>query len=76
MKREFQGSPPDAVYYFACCALGVNRYTYEELKDPDELRRSTTVVGYLPIHLVVLVAIDLVEMMDGLRREKERITYG
>ena len=67
MKREFQGSPLDVCDYFACCTLGVNWCNYEELKELDELRRSTTVVGHLPIHLVVLLAIDVAEMMDDLR---------
>ena len=76
MKRDFQASPLDAGDYFACCALGVNWHNYEELKELHELRRSTTVVGCLPIHLVVLLAIDVAEMMDGLREEKEGINYG
>ena len=76
MKREFQESPLDAGDYLACYAPGVNWYKYEELKELDELRRSTTVVGYLPIHLVVLLAIDVAEMMDDLRGEKEGINYG
>ena len=76
MKREIQGSPIDARDYFVCCALGVNWYKYEELKELDELRRSTTVVGYLPIHLVVLLAIDAAEMTDKFRGGKEGINYG
>lgn len=81
MRTEIEGSPIDARDYFASCALGVNWYKYEEFQELDDLRRSTTVVGYLPIHLVVLLAMDAAEMMDSLRGRlvekdsKESSTY-
>ena len=76
MRTEIEGLRVDAHYYFASCALGVTWYKYEDLKELDDLRRSTTVVGYLPIHLLVLLAIDAAEMMASLRGEKEGINYG
>ena len=76
MKREIHGSPIDAGDYFTCCALGVHWYKHEELEELNELRRSTTVIGYLPIHLVVLLAIDAVEMTDKFQGGKEGINYG
>ena len=62
-----EGSQIDAREYFASCALGVNWHKYEELKEMDDIRRSTTVVGYLPIHLVVLLAIDAAKMAASYR---------
>ena len=63
MRTEVEGSQIDARDYFASCALGVHWYKYDEFKELDDLRSSTTVVGFLPIHLVVLLAIDAAEMM-------------
>jgi hypothetical protein len=71
MKTEIRGSQIDARDYFASWELGVNWRKYEEFKELDDLRRSTTVVGYLPIHLVVLLAIDAAEMMDNYRNNSE-----
>ncbi len=76
MRTEIEGSQIDASDYFASCGLGVTWHTYENFKELDELRRSTTVIGYLPIHLVVLLAMDVAERMDSLRGEKEGINYG
>ena len=76
MRTEIEGSQIDASDFFASCALGVTWHTYENFKELDELRRSTTVIGYLPIHLVVLLTIDVAEMMDSLLGEKEGINYG
>jgi hypothetical protein len=76
MRTEIEGSQIDARDYFTSCALGVNWYKYEDFKELDDLRRSTTVVGYLPIHLLVLLAIDAAEMMASLQGEKEGINYG
>ena len=76
MRKEIEGSQIDASDYFASCGLGVTWHTYENLKAVDELRRSTTVIGYLPIHLVALLAIDVAEMMDSLLGGKEGINYG
>jgi hypothetical protein len=67
MWTEIEGSQIDASDYFASCALGVNWYKYEELKELDDLRRLTTVIGYLPSHLRVLLALDAAEMMDNFR---------
>ena len=76
MRPEIEGSPIDASDYFASCSLGVTWQTYENFKELAELRRSTTVIGYLPIDLVILLALDVAEMMDSLRGEKEGINYG
>ena len=76
MSTEIEGSQIAARDYFTSGALGVNWYKYEDFKELDDLRRSTTVVGYLPIHLVVLLAIDAAEMRASLRGEKEGINYG
>ena len=76
MRTEIEGSQIDARDYFAYCALGVNWFKYEDFKELDDLRRSTTVVGHLPVHLLVLLAIDAAEIMDKLRGEKEGINYG
>jgi len=81
MRTEIEGSQIDARDYFTSCALGVNWYKYEDFKELDDLRRSTTVVGttvvgYLPIHLLVLLALDAAEMMASLQGEKEGINYG
>jgi len=81
MRTDIEGSPIDARDYFASCALGVNWYKYEEFKELEDLRRSTTVVGCLPIYLVILLAADAAEMMDSLRGRlvekdsKESSTY-
>jgi hypothetical protein len=66
MRTEIEGSQIEARDYFTSCALAVDWHKYEDFKELDDLRRSTTVVGYLPIHLVVLLAIDAAEMMDSL----------
>ena len=76
MRAEIEGSQIEARDYFTSRALGVNWYKYEDFKELADLRRSTTVVGYLPIHLLVLLAIDAAEIMDNLRGEKEGINYG
>ena len=76
MRTEIEGSQIDARDYFTSCALGVNWHKYEDFKELDDLRRSTTVVGHLPVHLLVLLAIDAAEIMDNLRGEKEGINYG
>ena len=76
MRIEITGSQIDARDYFTSCALGVNWYKYEDLKELDDLRRSTTVVGYLPIQLVALLAIDVAEMMDSILGGKEEINHG
>jgi len=76
MRSEIEGLQVDARYYFVSCTLGVTWYKYEDLKELDDLRRSTTVVGYLPIHLVVLLAIDAAEMMASILGGKEGVNYG
>jgi hypothetical protein len=68
MRMETEGSPINASDYFGTCALGVTWHTYEDFKELADLRRSTMVVGYLPIHLVVLLALDVAEMSDILRK--------
>jgi len=76
MRTETEGLQVDARYYFASCALGVTWYKYEDLRELDDLRSSTTVVGYLPIHLVVLLALDAAEMTDSILGGKEGVNYG
>ena len=76
MRAEIEGSQIEARDYFTSRALGVNWYKYEDFKELADLRRSTTVVGHLPVHLLVLLAIDAAEIMDNLRGEKEGINYG
>jgi hypothetical protein len=81
MRTEIEASQIDGRDYFASCSLGVNWYKYEDFQELEDLRRSTTVVGHLPIHLVVLLAIDAAEMMASLRGRliekdgKESSTY-
>lgn len=81
MRTRIEGSQIDARDYFASCALGVHWYKYDEFKELDDFRRSTTVVGYLPIHLVVLLAMDAAEMLGNLperlleKDSKESSTY-
>ena len=76
MRTEIEGSQIDARDYFTSCALGVNWYKYEDFRELEDLHRSTTVVGNLPIYLVVLLAIDAAEMTESLRRGKEGVNYG
>ena len=76
MRAEIEGLQIDARDYFASCAPGVHWHKYEELKELDDLRRSTTVVGYLPIHLVILLAIDAANMMACLQGGKEGTNNG
>ena len=67
MRTEVERVRTDASDYVTSGALELRWYTYEEFKELDDLRRSTTIVGYLPIHLVLLLAADVAKMMDGLR---------
>ena len=62
MKPELEISPVDARYYFETRALGLRWYNYDELKELMDLRQTTTVIGYLPIRLVMLLAADATEM--------------
>jgi len=52
----------DARDYFATRAVGLSWSNYEELKKLTDLRKTTTVIGYLPIRLVMLLAADAAEM--------------
>ena len=62
MKFEFEISPIDARYYFGTRAKGLRWYSYDDVKELMDLRQTTTVIGYLPIRLVVLLAADRAEM--------------
>jgi hypothetical protein len=62
MKTEIEVSPIDAWYYFATRAVGLRWYNYDDLKELVDLRHTTTVIGYLPMRLVVLLAADTAEM--------------
>ncbi len=61
MKPELEVSAVDVRYYFATRDLGLKWYNYDELKEISDLICTTTAVGYLPIHLVVLLATDAAE---------------
>jgi hypothetical protein len=62
MKPELEISPVDARYYFETRALGLRWYNYDQLKEVMDLRQTTTVIGYLPIRLVMLLVADAAEM--------------
>lgn len=62
MKTEIEVSPVDARYYFATRAMGLRWYNYDDMKALVDLRQTTTVIGYLPLRLVVLLAADAAEM--------------
>ena len=62
MKTELEISPVDARYYFETRAKGLRWYDYDDLKELMDLRRTTTVIGYLPIRLLMLLAADAAEM--------------
>lgn len=62
MKTELEVSAVDARYYFATQELGLRWYNYDDLKELSELRRSTTVIGHLPMRLVLLLAVDAPEV--------------
>ena len=61
MKTELEVSGIDARYYFAARELGLSWYNYDDFKELSELRRSTTVIGPLPMRLVILLAADVAE---------------
>jgi hypothetical protein len=58
MKTEHRVSAVDARYYFATRELGLSWYNYDDFRELSELRRSTKVIGYLPMRLVILLASD------------------
>jgi hypothetical protein len=62
VKLGLEISPIDAQYYFATRAKGLRWYSYDELKELMDLWQTTTVIGYLPIRLVMLLAADAAEM--------------
>jgi hypothetical protein len=62
MKTELEISAVDARYYFETRSIGLRWYNYDELKELINLRQTTTVIGYLPIRLVMLPASDAAEM--------------
>jgi hypothetical protein len=62
MKTELEVSNIDARYYFAARELGLSWYNYDDFKELSELRRSTTVIGPLPMRLVILLAGDAAEV--------------
>ncbi len=62
MKTELEVSSIDARYYFAARELGLSWYNYDDFKELSELRRSTTVIGPLPMRLVILLAGDAAEV--------------
>jgi len=51
--------------YFASLALGLRWYSYDDLKVISDLRRATTVVGHLPIPLLVLPAADAADIKQA-----------
>lgn len=62
MKPELEVSAVDTRYYFAARELGLSWYNYDDFKELSELRRSTTVIGPLPMRLVILLAGDAAEV--------------
>jgi|GEM_PF-1155823 len=62
MKTELEVSAVDTRYYFATRELGLSWYSYDDFKELSELRRSTTVIGHLPMRLVILLAGDAAEV--------------
>jgi hypothetical protein len=62
MKPELEVSTVEAEYYFATREVGLKWLSYEDLKELGELRRSTTVIGHLPMRLVILLAADTAEV--------------
>ena len=62
MKTEYEVSAVDARYYFATRELGLSWYNYDDFKELSELRRTTTVIGHLPMRLVILLAGDAAEV--------------
>lgn len=61
VKPELEISPIDAQYYFETQAKGLRWYSHDDLKKLMDLRQTTTVIGYLPIRLVILLAADAAE---------------
>jgi hypothetical protein len=57
-ESDLEVSTIEAGEYFTSLALGFRWYDYENFKEISDLRRSTTVIGHLPIHLLVLLAMD------------------
>ena len=45
--------------------LGLKWYSYDDLKEVADLQRATTVVGHLPITLLVLLAADAAETKEA-----------
>ncbi len=56
MKTELEVSGIDAR------EQGLSWYNYDDFKELSELRRSTTVIGPLPMRLVILLAGDAAEV--------------
>ena len=61
-ETDFEVSTIEAGEYFISLALGFRWYDYEDFKEISDLLRSTTVIGHLPIHLLVLLAMDKADM--------------
>ena len=61
MDPELEVSTVEAEYYFATREVGLKWLSYEDLKELSELRRATTVIGHLPMRLVMLLAADVAE---------------
>lgn len=62
LEPDLEVSTIEAGEYFTSLALGFRWYDYEDFKEISDLRRSTTVIGQLPIHLLVLLAMDEADM--------------
>ena len=58
MNTEQRVSAVDARYYFTTRELGLSWYNYDDFRELSELRRSTKVIGHLPMRLVILLASD------------------
>ena len=51
--------------YFFSLALGLKWHSYEDLKEISDLQCATTVVGHLPIRLLILLAADAADIKEA-----------
>lgn len=65
LETDLEVSAVDASEYFTSRALGLKWYSYDDLKEVADLQRATTVVGHLPITLLVLLAADAAEIKEA-----------
>ena len=71
LEPDLEVSTIEAGEYFASLALGFRWYDYDDFKKISDLRHSTTVIGHLPIHLMVLLATDAADIKQQRKRSSE-----